>query len=149
MSEIIISEGSQSLTDHETAVEDTLPFDASVGDLDSGLNLNTRVYILVGDLDVASGYPKGTCCFNTSRETTRKELVGIEGVPYAVTAMEGINLSGGFTNAVYYSTQMYGVPTLFQLDAWVADETQVPEVPQRFQHPNYHLLKKRDKEEDL
>lgn len=87
-----------------------------VSDLNQGLGLRTNTYILVGDLDVASGYPKGTCCFNTSRETTKKEIVEIEGIPKHVSQLEGINLSGGHNNAIYYSTQMLGLPTLFQLD---------------------------------
>lgn len=93
-----------------------------VNDLDSGIPVRTRVYILVGDLDVSSGYPKGTCCFNTSRETTKRELCSFDTVPKEISHFEGINLSGGFTNAVYYATQMYSVPTLFAWDDHLNNE---------------------------
>jgi hypothetical protein len=114
-------------------------------DLNSGIHLRTRIYILVGDLDVASGYPNGTCVFNTSRETTSKEIVGIEGVPEHVWKMEGLNLSGGFTNAVYYATQMYQVPTLFEMDDFFREGI-IPQEKPQFEYSNYHLRKKSDKD---
>lgn len=83
--------------------------------LDSGLNLETRVTILTGDLDVASGYPNGQIAANASRETTRKELHEVQGIPRSINKPQGINLTGGATNALWYCTQMGGLPSMFDI----------------------------------
>ena len=66
-------------------------------------------------LDVSASYPTGECVFNISKETTRNELIDIEGVPNLAQRMAGINLSGGKTNAVECAVALYGVPTFDQL----------------------------------
>lgn len=63
-------------------------------------------------LDVSASYPNGGCVFNISKETTHKELCKINGVTEIVQRMQGINLSGGHTNAVEFATYLYGLPPM-------------------------------------
>lgn len=73
---------------------------------------NIRIHI--GDLDVAASYPNGESVFNISKETTRKELLTIDGVTEAVRRMQGINLSGGASNAVEFCTGLFHMPQMTQ-----------------------------------
>lgn len=73
---------------------------------------NIRIHI--GDLDVSASYPNGESVFNISKETTKKELLTIEGVSESVRRMQGINLSGGATNAVEFCTGMFHMPQMTQ-----------------------------------
>ena len=49
---------------------------------------------------------------NISKETTKREICDIEGIPEDVYRMQGINLSGGRTNASEYCQTMFGLPTM-------------------------------------
>ena len=53
--------------------------------------------------------------FNISKETTRKEIISITGVDPHTQKMQGINLSGGFTNAVAFCSTMLNFPTLEEM----------------------------------
>ncbi|MNU19701.1 hypothetical protein D3C71_79340 [compost metagenome] len=86
---------------------------------DSGLQvvkqapfMRTNIRGHVGDLDVSASYPNGGCVFNISRETTFKEIVKIVGVSEEQQRMQGINLSGGHTNAVEWCTSLLGLPQM-------------------------------------
>ncbi len=87
---------------------------------DPGLVTNIRG--AVADLDVAGSYPNGEVVHNVSRETTKKEIVDIEGVPEEIRRAQGINLSAGHVNAVEVSHFLFGLPDpdVF-LDAFVED----------------------------
>ena len=76
--------------------------------------LRSNIRLHVGDLDVSASYPNGECVFNISKETTKKELISIEGVSEHTRRMQGINLSGGATNAVEFTTGMFGMPSMLQ-----------------------------------
>lgn len=78
-------------------------------------NMVTNIRAHVGDLDVAASYPNGECVFNVSKETTFRELCRVENVPESVQRAQGINLSGGATNAVEIATEFFGLPSLEQL----------------------------------
>jgi hypothetical protein len=89
---------------------------------DSGLQvikqhptMRTNIRGHVGDLGVSASYPNGGCVFNISRETTKKELVKIVGVSEEQQRMQGINLSGGHTNAVEWCTGLLGLPQMDQM----------------------------------
>lgn len=86
---------------------------------DNGLRLVTEypeissnIRLHIGDLDVSASYPNGESVFNISKETTKKELLTIEGVSESVRRMQGINLSGGATNAVEFCTGMFHMPPM-------------------------------------
>lgn len=76
--------------------------------------LASNIRIHIGDLDVSASYPNGESVFNISKETTKKELISIDGVSESVRRMQGINLSGGATNAVEFCTGMFKVPQMTQ-----------------------------------
>lgn len=85
--------------------------------------LRSNIRLHVGDLDVSASYPNGECVFNISKETTKKELISIEGVSEHVRRMQGINLSAGATNAVEFTTGMFKMPTMIQwLEAYRNNE---------------------------
>jgi hypothetical protein len=65
-----------------------------------------------GDLDVSAAYPTNEEVMNISKETTSKELCSIDGVTDYIRRHEGINLSGGQTNAVEVGSMLFGLPTL-------------------------------------
>lgn len=77
-------------------------------------NVRSNIRLHVGDLDVSASYPNGECVFNISKETTKKELISIDGVSEHTRRMQGINLSGGATNAVEFTTGMFKMPTMIQ-----------------------------------
>lgn len=77
--------------------------------------LRTNLYGHAGDLDVKSSYPFGQWVFNMSRMTTVRELINIEGVRDSVRRTQGLNLSGGRSNAVEFCTEIFGMPPLSEL----------------------------------
>lgn len=78
-----------------------------------GLRTNIRTHF--GDLDVSASYPTNGSVFNVSRYTTVKEFAGIKGRPEQLVRLQGLNLSGGKTNAVEFCNMIYRLPTLDQL----------------------------------
>lgn len=85
--------------------------------------MRTNIRAHVGDLDVSAAYPTNEGVFNISKATTYREVLVIEGVPEAVKRAQGINLSGGHTNAVEFCTEMFGVPTMeAMLQSFLEDE---------------------------
>lgn len=77
----------------------------------------------VADLDVSASYPNGGAVMNMARNTTVKELISIEGVSDYTRRMQGLNLSGGPTNAVEICCNLFSMPTLKQmLDAFAEEE---------------------------
>jgi ABC-type lipopolysaccharide export system ATPase subunit len=74
--------------------------------------LRTNYRSHTGDLDVSAAYPTNEEVMNISMETTHRELCEIEGISEDVKRKEGINLSGGHTNAIEIATELYGLPTL-------------------------------------
>lgn len=78
-------------------------------------HIRTNFRAHVGDLDVSAAYPSNQEVLNISKETTHRELCSIEGVPDKIRRMEGINLSGGATNAVEVCTHLFGLPEMTTL----------------------------------
>lgn len=85
-----------------------------------GLRTNIRAH--VGDLDVSASYPNGGAVFNMSKETTHREMCKVRGIEDYVVRMQGINLSGGHTNAVEFCSTMYKLPTIQQMVAMAEEE---------------------------
>ena len=78
-------------------------------------SLYTKIRTHCGDLDISAAYPSNGIALNISRETTAKELLAIENVPEEIRRSEGINLSGGHTNAVGFVVNMFNTPNMFEL----------------------------------
>mgnify|MGYP000393743039 CR=1 FL=1 len=75
-------------------------------------DLRSNIRRDVGDLDVSASYPNGGEVFNISKHTTSKEIIDIIGVTEYQRRMQGVNLSGGHTNAVEICTNVLGLPAL-------------------------------------
>lgn len=75
----------------------------------------TNIRIHVADLDIEGTYPNGQVLFNISRETTSRELCQIEGKGLEFQRGFGINLTGGFVNAVELVCEAYGAPNFDQM----------------------------------
>lgn len=60
---------------------------------------------------MSASYPNGEVVFNISKATTRKELISIDGVSEHQRRMQGINLSGGPTNAAEFCQEIFSAPT--------------------------------------
>jgi hydrogenase maturation factor len=78
-------------------------------------NIATMMYAQVADLDVEGTYPTLEWILNISKETTRRELSNIAGITEDVKRRQGINLTGGVTNAVEICCALYKAPTFNQL----------------------------------
>ncbi|MBB5409394.1 hypothetical protein HDG34_003335 [Paraburkholderia sp. HC6.4b] len=101
--------------------------------------LRTSIRAHSADLDALSSYPTGEETFNISKETTSRELCRIEGVSEHTRRMQGINLSGGATNAVEVACGLFGLPSLDQwLDAFARTKGL------KFVIPAYSLVTRRD-----
>ncbi len=78
--------------------------------------LSTTIYPLSGDIDVGSAYPTNQCVFNVSKETTKRELISVKGLHFDTFSLLNINALSGEVNAVDYCTQMFGFPSLAELE---------------------------------
>lgn len=103
---------------------------------------NIRLH--VGDLDVSASYPNGECVYNISKETTKKEMISIEGLSNRIQRIQGINFSGGYSNAIEFCTDLFGMPTL---DQWLG--AFAPTIGQHFSIPFYRNLSRLDQADDL
>jgi hypothetical protein len=86
----------------------------------------TTMYPFSGDLDLASTYPSEIISFNIARETTRREVASIVGCSESLQRATGINLSGGYVNAVEHYTSVYKAPTFDQVLAHYRGEDLLP-----------------------
>lgn len=69
-------------------------------------DIRTRLRRSNGDLDVTGAYPNNGIALNQSKETTKKELIDIVGVPEHIFRAQNMNLTGGSTNASQYVRTM-------------------------------------------
>jgi hypothetical protein len=79
---------------------------------DVQLCLNTR-YLLTKVTECPN--PNSGVCMNLSKETTKKEIISVEGVDEHTRRMCTINLSAGHVNALEICTNLLGMPTLDQM----------------------------------
>lgn len=77
--------------------------------------MRTNIRIGAVDLDVEGSYPNGGVCLNISKETTKKEIISVQGVDEHTRRMCTINLSAGHVNALEICTSLLGMPTLDQM----------------------------------
>ena len=62
-----------------------------------------------------SGYPSNTVAINLSKETTKRELISIDGIGKKTFKMNNINLVFGKVNHISYCTEMMNFPTMVEL----------------------------------
>lgn len=66
----------------------------------------------VADLDVEGTYPNVEIIMNISKATTAQELCMIRDIPEIYRRAAGVNLSGGFVNAVEICQQIHSAPSM-------------------------------------
>lgn len=62
----------------------------------------TKIFGQVWDLDATASYPNGGMVFNIAKETTKFEIISIEGISEETQRVMGIQLSGGHVNALEF-----------------------------------------------
>lgn len=96
---------------HIVTLEPHLTVDTGLKIFKDYPGLQTNFYSHAGDLDVKSSYPYGQWIFNMARKTTVRELISIENVRDHDRRIQGLNLSGGRSNAVEFCTVIFKLPT--------------------------------------
>lgn len=63
-------------------------------------------------LDVSAAYPNNGVAFNTSKETTLRELIKIDGIDEEVFKLENMGIALGSSSSLSYCMNMLGFPSL-------------------------------------
>lgn len=84
---------------------------------DNGLQLmpelpdvHTNMKCFCADLDIEGTYPSIELAVNISKETTKRELSKIKGIPERLQRLMGVNLTGGTANAVEICQDILKLP---------------------------------------
>jgi len=85
-------------------------------------NHKTALRQFVFDSDSTAAYPSATTVGNVSKETTKYEIISIDGIDEAVFRLANINMLSGPPNAIQYCTTMFGFPTATELLALYQDK---------------------------
>jgi len=93
------------LPSHLTDAENTVRIDELP---DTSSKLHTHV----ADLDLAGTYPNSQILLNIGLNTTKKEICRIQGLSERQVRAFGINLTGGYVNAVELCCTALGAPTM-------------------------------------
>lgn len=80
---------------------------------DPSLLTNVRGYVY--DSDAVSSYPSNTQACNVSKETTKREIINIEGVQELTFKHQNINIMSGGVNAIEYCNEMFGLPDMKEI----------------------------------
>ena len=75
---------------------------------DSNMRTGIRGYVF--DSDATAAYPSATSACNVSKETTKREIIDIQGIEEEVFRAQNLNLVLGKTNALEYVTIMFNAP---------------------------------------
>jgi hypothetical protein len=75
----------------------------------------TNYYPGTYDLDVAGAYPTNQMVMSVSKKTTIKERIKAYGVSEHAMRMQGLNLSGGQTNALEFCQTLFGYPSVSRM----------------------------------
>jgi len=100
---------------HIVTLEPHLTIDNGLHIFEDFKGLQSNFYVHAADLDIVSSYPTTQYTFNISRNTTKKEIIEIDGISEEVKRTQGLNLSGGKTNAIEFTCNIFGLPTLTEL----------------------------------
>ncbi len=80
--------------------------------IEESSDVSTNIWPETYDSDAVASYPSDTKVCNVSKETTKREIISIEGIDKEVLMMQNINLSSGYVNSIEYCTTMFGLPTV-------------------------------------
>ena len=96
----------------------TLQAELQVGGLDIAKDfpgVHTNLRGMVYDSDAVAAYPNCISTMNVSKETTKREVIRIDGIPEEVFRLQNLNLMSGPINAVEYCVNMFNFPPLAKL----------------------------------
>jgi len=79
-------------------------------------DLTTNIRGMVFDADAISSYPSDITALNVSRETNRRELIDIDGVPQSVFQYENMNLIMAKSNAPKYCKELFNLPDFLEVE---------------------------------
>lgn len=91
----------------------TLPAHLTTGGLrciEEDDTIQTNIRCKVFDADIVSSYPTVTEIANVSKETTKREVIDIEGIEEDVFRIQNMNMVLGHTNSLEYVAHMFGLP---------------------------------------
>lgn len=120
-SDQMVSELDQYVVDHDNwivTLRSDLIHDNGLKLIEELPDIHTYLRRDVADLDVAGTYPNEEIIFNISAETTMRETCQIVGISETMQRATGINLSGGYVNAVEIMTNVFNAPTFHQILAY-------------------------------
>lgn len=83
--------------------------------------LQTMFRVQTNDADILQAYPTGGVISNGSKATTAIEVIDIEGVDDLTRRRQGINLTGGGTNAVEIAVELAGCPSFEDWDGFFVE----------------------------
>ena len=83
--------------------------------------LQTMFRVQTNDADILQAYPTGGVISNGSKATTAIEVIEIEGVDDLTRRRQGINLTGGATNAVEIAVELAGCPSFEDWDGFFVE----------------------------
>lgn len=83
--------------------------------------LQTMFRVQTNDADILQAYPTGGVISNGSKATTAIEVIDIEGVDDLTRRRQGINLTGGATNAVEIAVELAGCPSFEDWDGFFVE----------------------------
>jgi hypothetical protein len=98
-----------------TALEAENILDNGLQCIEENPNLRTNIRPNSADLDVEGAYPTNDYVAGTSKRTTRKELISVEGHRDEVVRRNTINLSGGHVNANQFCEEMLNFPSTLEV----------------------------------
>ncbi len=70
----------------------------------------------MADEDILQAYPKANVILNISKATTAIEVLEIDGVPEYARREQGINMTGGATNALEIAEKFFKMPDMFCME---------------------------------
>lgn len=114
-----------SLSEWIVALPAELVLDNGLRIIEENPNMVTNIRIGQSDLDVSAAYPTNQIVANISKETTRKELLDVQGVEETPKRMCTIGFSAGHVNALSFCTTMLNMPTLDALLEDFQNELQI------------------------
>lgn len=79
-------------------------------------NLRTNIRMHDYDSDQVSGYPSDGLAANISKDTTLRELLGVEGMTIEEFRLNNIDLFFGNVNSLVYGEEMLKFPDMYKLD---------------------------------
>lgn len=88
----------------------------------SDLKTNSNIRRHVFDLDQTSGYPNNIRTANVGKDTTIREVTGMEGKTKLEFMGENINLIFGEVNSISYCTNILNFPTIEELDKFITEK---------------------------